>query len=141
MISPFYLEPLCASDINTFGTMPFLPGYPFVFSFGWPYLFVENVHSCKGGSSTLFQGRLQPFFLYLFFPSYLCRRETATPMSRARPLSGIRLENFPRAQCMVGLAAYRILPLSFRFRPPCFPARCSSRLPAGTWQDLVPVGG
>ncbi len=35
------------------------------------YPFVENVRSCEGGSSALFQDRLQPFFLFLFFPSFL----------------------------------------------------------------------
>ena len=36
-----------------------------------PYPFISNGHSCKGGFSALFQGRLRPFFLYLFIPSFL----------------------------------------------------------------------
>lgn len=48
----------------------FLRKYPFI-HFAAPYPFISNGHSCKGGFSALFQGRLRPFFLYLFFPSFL----------------------------------------------------------------------
>lgn len=48
----------------------FLRKYPFI-PFGCAIFFYINVHSCKGGFSALFQGRFRPFFLYLFFPSFL----------------------------------------------------------------------
>ena len=44
----------------------FLRKYPLYISAA-PYPFISNGHSCKGGFSALFQGRLRPFFLYLFF--------------------------------------------------------------------------
>ena len=61
--NPFFIS---VTDIHTvsFGNNLFIP-------FGRLYPFVENVRSCEGGSSALFQDRLQPFFLFLFFPSFL----------------------------------------------------------------------
>ena len=86
----------------------FLRKYPFI-PFGCAIFFYINAHSCKGGFSALFQGSLRPFFLYLFFPSFLlpdkgCNTDTPAPLCQF-----FVLRPFPRrslyAYCQYGISS------------------------------------
>ena len=82
--NPFFIS---VTDIHTvsFGNTP-------LYLSAAPYPFISNGHSCKGGFSALFQGRLRPFFLYLFLsPHFSCRIETATSIRCIHLLSALRL--------------------------------------------------
>lgn len=88
----------------------FLRKYPFI-PFGCAIFFYINAHSCKGGFSALFQGSLRPFFLYLFFPHFSCRIETATSIRRTRLLPDLCPIVFSTMQRIWLLNGISFLPL------------------------------
>ena len=109
----------------------FLRKYPFI-PFGCAIFFYINAHSCKGGFSALFQGSLRPFFLYLFFPHFSCRIETATSIRRTRLLPDLCPIVFPTMQRIWLLNGISFLPLHppnsrYPFSPDVLPAHLPER--------------
>lgn len=76
-----------------------------------PYPFISNGHSCKGGFSALFQGRLRPFSFTSSFPHFSCRIETAISIRRTRLLPDLRPIVFSTMQRIWLLNGISFLPL------------------------------
>ena len=92
-----------------------------------PYPFISNGHSCKGGFSALFQGRLRPFFLYLFFPSFLLPDRDSDIDTSHTPFAGSSSDSIFHDAAYMVVKRYIVLAAStpnsrYTFSPDVLPA-------------------
>ena len=97
-----------------------------------PYPFISNGHSCKGGFSALFQGRLRPFFLYLFFPSFLLPDRDSDIDTSHTPFAGSSSDSIFHDAAYMVVKRYIVLAAStpnsrYTFSPDVLPAHLPER--------------
>ena len=122
--NPFFIS---VTDIHTvsFGNTP-------LYISAAPYPFISNGHSCKGGFSALFQGRLRPFFLYLFFPSFLLPDRDSDIDTSHTPFAGSSSDSIFHDAAYMVVKRYIVLAAStpnsrYTFSPDVLPAHLPER--------------